>query len=286
MSERTGGRPAPGPLIIIGGHEDKEGERGILAEFAAAVGGGKVVLATIASEEPDEYVESYRRAFEGLPVGELVALHLDDRAETHSPEKLAAFDGARGVFFTGGDQLRISSQIGDTPVEQRIREIWQSGGVLAGTSAGASVMSDTMLVRGPGATSYRLGDVHMAPGLGLIRDVIIDQHFAERGRIGRLIGAVAHSPRVLGIGIDEDTAIIVEGRDFRVIGSGAVYVLDGEGVTRSNIGEAQAERALSIYDMRLHVLSAGDGFDLERRRLHEEPFTVSEIEQGLAERVS
>lgn len=272
-----------GPLIIIGGHEDKEGDREILRAFAERVDGKKVVLATIASRKPDEYVDAYAEAFDGLPIGDLVELRLDDRAETHDEEKLALFEDAGGVFFTGGDQLRISSQIGDTPVEQRIREVWRSGGVIAGTSAGASVMSDAMLVRGTSAESYRIGDLRMAPGLGLLRDVIIDQHFAERGRIGRLLGAVAHSPRVLGIGIDEDTAIMVEGDDFRVLGSGAVYVIDGEGVTQSNIAEGRSERALSIYDVRLHVLSAGDAFDLRGRRPHGQPSTAEQADAAAAD---
>lgn len=277
MSERqAGGVGAPdegteGVLIIIGGHEDKKGDRAILRAFADAVRGGRVVLATVATEKPDEYLRAYREAFEGLPIGELAHLHLDDRAETHDEQKLAVLDDAAGVFFTGGDQLRISSQIGDTPIEQRIREIWREGGVLAGTSAGASVMSDTMLVRGPSGSSYRIGDLHMAPGLGLLRDTVIDQHFAERGRIGRLLGAVAHSPRVLGIGIDEDTAVLVRGDDFEVLGSGAVYVLDGAGVTQSNIAEGRSEQALSLYDMRVHVLTAGDGFDLATWRPHGQP---------------
>jgi cyanophycinase len=111
----------------------------------------------------------------------------------------------------------------------------------------------------------------MAPGLGIIRDAIIDQHFAERGRIGRLLGAVAQSPRVLGIGIDEDTAVVLDGDDFKVIGSGAVYVVDAEGVSASNIAEARAERALSIFDVRLHVLASGDGFSLKTRRPHGHP---------------
>ncbi len=276
--------PEAGPLIIIGGHEDKEGDRDILRAFAERVDGRTVVLATVGTRQPEDYVESYRRAFDGLPIGELLELRLDDRAETHDEEKLRLFDDAGGVFFTGGDQLRISSQIGDTPVERRIREVWERGGVLAGTSAGASVMSDAMLVRGPSRESYRIGDLDMAPGLGLLRDVVIDQHFAERGRIGRLIGAVAHSPRVLGIGIDEDTAIMVEGDDFRVLGSGAVYVLDADGVTQSNIAEASSERALSIYDMRLHVLSAGDAFNLAARRPHGQPSPMEQLddEEGQA----
>jgi cyanophycinase len=260
-----------GPLIIIGGHEDKEGDKVILKDIAGRLNGGRLVIATVASHAPEGYFDSYEKAFAPLGVTDLVELYVDDRAQAHDAEKLALLDGAAGVFFSGGDQLRISSQIGDTPIEARIREIWRSGGVLAGTSAGASVMSDTMMVRGASAETHRIGDLRMAPGLGIIRDAIIDQHFAERGRIGRLLGAVAQSPRVLGIGIDEDTAIILEADDFRVIGSGAVYVVDAEGVSASNIAEARAERALSIFDVRLHVLASGDGFSLSERRPHGHP---------------
>jgi cyanophycinase len=275
---------ADGTLIIIGGHEDKTGKRAILRQVAKHVKGGRLVIATVASHEPEGYFSSYQRAFADLGVTDLVELYVHDRAETTDPAKLRLLDDAAGVFFSGGDQLRISSQLGDTPVERRLREIHAAGGVIAGTSAGASAMSDTMLVRGTSGESYRIGDLHMAPGLGLIRDVIIDQHFAERGRIGRLLGAVAQNPRELGIGIDEDTAIVVRGQRFEVVGSGAVYVADGAGVTHSNIAEAQPERALSIYDVRLHVLSTGDAFDLEARRPAEVP-TLSQsqaLEQVIA----
>ncbi len=254
-----------GPLIVIGGHEDKEGDRVILRAVAERLGGGKLVLATIASHQPEGYLESYQRAFADLGVTDLVELYVNDRGETHDAEKLAVFEGAAGVFFSGGDQLRIASQIGDTPIEKRVRAIHEAGGLIAGTSAGASVMSETMLVGGTSSESHRIGDLNMAPGLGLIRDAIIDQHFAERGRIGRLLGAVAHNPRILGVGIDEDTAILVEGGRFSVLGSGAVYVVDAEGVTQSNIAEARSAAALSLHDVRLHVLASGDAFDLGRR---------------------
>ncbi|KFG69561.1 cyanophycinase [Microvirga sp. BSC39] len=261
-----GSKRSGGPLIIIGGGEDREGERVILREVARHLNGGKLVLATVASHQPEGYFETYQKAFADLGIEDLVELYVNDRAETLDPEKLRLFDGAAGVFFSGGDQLRISSQIGDTPVEQRVREIHERGGVIAGTSAGASMMSETMLVKGTSGESYKIGDLHMAPGLGLVRDVIIDQHFAERGRFGRLFGAVAHNPRELGIGIDEDTALVLQDSRFEVIGNGCVYVADGAGVTHSNIAEARPERALSMYDIRLHVLSAGDSFDLAKRR--------------------
>lgn len=261
-----GARPGRGTLIIIGGHEDKEKRREILKEVARRVQGGKLVIATVASHQPEGYFESYQEGFGGLGVGELAELYIEERVEASREDKLGLLDGAAGVFFSGGDQLRITSQIGDTPLEARIREVYERGGVIAGTSAGASVMCETMLVKGTSKESYRIGDLQMAPGLGLVRGVIIDQHFAERGRIGRLLGAVAQNPRVLGIGIDEDTAIVLEGSHFTVIGSGAVYVADGEGITHSNIAEARTEEPLSLYDVRLHVLSRGDAFDLERRK--------------------
>jgi len=260
------GSSGAGVLIIIGGHEDKEGDRIILGEIARELKGGKLILATVASHEPEGYFESYQRAFAELGVTEVVELYVHDRAESLNESKLEGLKDAAGIFFTGGDQLRISSQLGDTPIEHRVRQIHERGGVVAGTSAGASVMSDTMLVRGSSRESHRIGDLHMAPGLGLVRDVIIDQHFAERGRIGRLLGAVAQNPRVLGIGIDEDTAIILRGTGFKVIGSGAVYVVDGAGISHSNIAEAELERVLSLHDVRMHVLSAGDAYSLNKRR--------------------
>jgi cyanophycinase len=265
MSEH-GSKRSRGPLIIIGGGEDREGERVILREVARYLNGGRLVLATVASHQPEGYFEVYQKAFADLGIEDLVELYVKDRAETLDPEKLRLFDSAAGVFFSGGDQLRISSQIGDTPIEQRVREIHERGGVIAGTSAGASMMSETMLVKGTSGESHKIGDLHMAPGLGLVRNVIIDQHFAERGRFGRLFGAVAHNPRELGIGIDEDTALVLQDSHFKVVGSGCVYVADGAAVTYSNIAEARPERALSMYDIRLHVLSSGDSFDLAKRR--------------------
>jgi cyanophycinase len=255
-----------GPLVIIGGHEDKEGDKIILKAVAERLNGGKLVVATVASHEPEGYFDSYKAAFGALGVTDMVELYVEDRCQSLDDKALVLLDGAAGVFFSGGDQLRITSQIGDTPIQQRILDLHRSGAVIAGTSAGASVMSETMLIKGTSGESYRIGDLHMAPGLGLIHDAIIDQHFAERGRFGRLMGAVAHNPRLLGIGIDEDTAILVEGDGFRVLGRGAAYVFDGGSATHSNIAEAKPERALSMHNITVHVLPHGDHFDLRARR--------------------
>ncbi len=259
-----------GCLIIIGGGEDRKagGERTILREIARRVGGGKLVLATIASQEPQGYFDEYQKAFADLDIGELVELYVRDREEAGDREKLEVLNDAAAIFFTGGDQLRITSQIGDSGIEAKVRALHARGGMVAGTSAGASVMSETMLVGGASKATHRIGDLHMAPGLGLIRDVIIDQHFAERGRFGRLIGAVAHNPRILGMGIDEDTAAIVEGDSFSVIGSGAVYVVDGGRATYSNLTEAQPEKVLSMHGVTVHVLGTEDRYDLKARTPH------------------
>lgn len=265
MSER-----AKGTLIIIGGREerDPEGERTILREVARRVRRGKLVLATVASHRPEGYFDDYQRAFEDLEIGELVELYLNDRAEAWDNEKLQVLDDAAGVFFSGGDQLRITSQIGDTGIEAKVRSLYQRGGVVAGTSAGAAVMGETMLVKGTSRETHRIGDLHMGAGLGLIQDVIVDQHFAERGRFGRLLGAVAHNPRLLGMGIDENTAAVVEGRDLEVIGAGAVYIVDGSKCSYSNVADAETEVTLAMHDITVHVLAQGNGFDLDLRRPH------------------
>ena len=261
-------RTSQGSLIIIGGHEDKKGERRILKEVRARTKRSTLVVATVATAHPEEVWQEYREVFRSLGVRSLSHLHIETRDDAFSEDKLKALQGAGAVFFTGGDQLRITSRIGGAPICERIREIFARGGTIAGTSAGASVMSETMLVSGAGSASYRVGqDLFMAPGLGLMRDAIIDQHFAERGRLGRLLGAVAQNPRLLGIGIDEDTAIVVDRkRRCEVLGSGAVYIVDGREVTCTNISEEHTDGTMSIFDVRLHVLSQGDGFDIATHR--------------------
>ena len=263
----SAGAARAGSLIIVGGHEDKTHEQIILRAIAARAEEGALVVVTAASNVPDELWADYEPAFRGLGVRDVRHLHVDTREEARDPERLAVLDGAAVVFFTGGNQLKLTSQLGDTPIYQRVCEIYEQGGCIAGTSAGASVVTETMLVTGDSSASPRVEDaVRMAPGFGLLPGVIVDQHFAERGRIGRLIGAVAQNPRVLGIGIDEDTAAVIEGDTFEVFGSGGIYIVDGEKVSYSNIAEERSDRALSMYDVSVHVLSAGDRFDLQTRR--------------------
>ena len=256
-----------GTLIIIGGKEDKEGDKLILKVLADRVGSGKLVVATVASELPEELWDEYERLFRGLGVRHVYHLEVATRDEAKSDARLKILDGATAVFFTGGDQLKLTSLLGDSPIFERLKELYEGGATIAGTSAGASVVCETMLVSGGGKDSHRIGsNLSMAPGFGMISGVIIDQHFAQRGRIGRLIGAVAQNPRMLGIGIDEDTAILCEpGNCFEVIGEGAVYVVDGQDITYSNLTDEGTDRTLSVFGIRLHVLSMGDRFEMVSR---------------------
>jgi cyanophycinase len=255
-------------LIIVGGHEDKKGDKLILKEIAQRVGRGKLVVTTVASNDARELGEEYERLFRGLGVRHVHKLDIETREDALSEKSVRVLDDASVLFFTGGDQLKITSQLGSSPVCERIQEIYERGGTIAGTSAGASVMTETMIVGGTGESTYRIGEgLHLAPGLGLLQGVIVDQHFAERGRIGRLLGAVAQNPRILGVGVDENTAVIIE-RDstFKILGEGGVYVVDAAEMSYSNIAEEDSGRALSAFDVRLHSLSQGDTFDCTTRR--------------------
>jgi cyanophycinase len=268
-----------GTLIIIGGHEDRTNERKILQAVADRLGDdGKIVVCTVASAEPESLWEQYESAFRAIGVPHVFRLDVQSREDAATPRAMRILEGATGVFFTGGDQLKITSQVGDTPMYSRVQEIFEQGGVIAGTSAGASAMSETMLVANNGEASYRIKSaLLMAPGLGLAQDMLIDQHFSERGRMARLIGAVTQNPRVLGVGIDEDTAMILErNREFRVLGAGAVYVVDASKSTYSNIGEEDSDRTLSSFGLTVHMLSQGDRFDLFTRIPYPHPADTME----------
>jgi cyanophycinase len=265
---KKGGNTVPthaGTLIIIGGHEDKHDSCGILQQVAqvAKADRGSLVLITVATEVPGEVEAAYRRAFKALGVKRIEVLDIRTREQAHADAHIHMAHGASVVFFTGGDQLRLTSQLGDSPVFQVLQKLLAQGGTIVGTSAGAAAMPATMIISGDGETSNAISALGMAPGLGLIDDVVIDSHFAERGRMGRLLGAVAQNPRHLGLGIDENTAIMVpHGKHFQVMGTEAVYVVDGSSISFSSLSDRQPEGVLSLYGVQLHVLAAGDKFDL------------------------
>lgn len=255
-----------GTLIIIGGAEDKKGEMRILKEVAQRAGDGKILIITAASEVPQLAWKDYLRAFKSLGYKKLEHLHINQPEETHSLDLKKIFAEVSVVFFSGGDQLKLTSKIGGTKVMDKIVSVFRRGGTIAGTSAGAAIMGETMLVGQEKSESHKIGNWMMAPGMGFVQNVIIDQHFAQRRRIGRLLRAVALHPGIMGIGIDEGTAIIIEKGFFRILGDNAVYILDGSRITYTNISEDSPEKTLSVHDVKLHVLSDSEIFDIRRRK--------------------
>lgn len=260
MSEKVSGN-----LIIIGGAEDKKGDKEILKRVAKYIDtkNEKLIIATIATQYPEKSYENYKNIFSNLGVENIDKLDISNREEAFKKENIDLIKDASSLFFTGGDQLRITSMIGGTPVYDAIKNLCINGGLIAGTSAGASVMSDTMIVEGEDDESPHKCTLKMSPGLGLVNNIIIDQHFAQRGRIGRLLTAIAQNPEVLGIGIDEDTAIVVSDKGTaEVIGSGAVYFIDGSSISYSNVSEQYSDEILSMFNVKIHVLKEGNRFNL------------------------
>mgnify|MGYP000506840921 CR=1 FL=1 len=259
-----------GNLIIIGGAEDKENDCTILKKVVEVAGGADahLVVFTTATQMPQEVGEQYKQVFLKLGVKTISLLNVDCREDANDPKNVKIIEEATAIFFTGGDQLRITSILGGTLTNQALHDAYQKGTLIVGTSAGASVMSSTMIVEGNNNNPARKCTLKMAPGLGLLEEAIIDQHFDQRGRIGRLLCGVAENPYMLGIGIDEDTAIRVYPEDyFEVIGSNSVTVLDGRTITHSNVSESKPDELLAISNVTLHVIPQGYIFDMKSRSM-------------------
>ena len=241
----------------------------ILPHVVECAGGkqARIVVCGTPSSDPDRVERIYEHLFTRIGVADLFEASVASRPQADDPKLLEAVERASCVFFTGGDQLRLTSLIAGTRFSERVRErLFGDGLVVAGTSAGAAATSSTMIIGGEGEGTVRRSDVNMAPGLGYWRDTVVDTHFNQRGRVHRLMAIFAQNPQVLGIGIDEDTAIDVEiGRRFTVLGSGAAMVFDGR-VSHSNAADVGDDEILAVTDSLLHVLPAGYGFDLKTKR--------------------
>lgn len=262
-----------GNLIIIGGSEDKNGRKKILRTVCDCINKEEdlLLIATIATEYPKEVGNNYRKAFSELGVKNIRVLDIPDREKAFEECNRDLVKEAKLIFFTGGDQLRITSLIGGSCVYEELKKSCEKGIYIVGTSAGASVMSNTMIVEGEDEEDPKKSIIRMSPGLGLVNNVIIDQHFVQRGRIGRLLAAVAQNPQILGIGIDENTAIIVNNEgNIEVIGEGAVYFVDGSEITYSNVSEQYTDEVLSIYNVKIHVLKEGNRFSIVNKVPFEE----------------
>ncbi|MGL4654468.1 MAG: cyanophycinase [Sarcina sp.] len=259
-------------FIIIGGAEDKSGKKKILNYVANQIKENDLlVIATVASECPNEVITEYKAIFKDLGMKNLKELYVNNREECSDKAKIDIVKSAKLIFFTGGDQLRITSILGGTLLYKELKNSFDNGCIYVGTSAGASVISETMVVQGEDEKSPSKCYVNMCKGLGLVKDIIIDQHFAQRGRIGRLLAMVAQNPENIGIGIDEDTAIVIDDKKvLEVIGSGAIYIVDGRDISYSNVSEQEYEELLSMYNVKLHVLTPGKKYDLVKKTPFEE----------------
>ena len=256
-----------GTVIVIGGAEDKFRDRVILNRFVALAGGPDATIAVIstASSLGLEAGERYRTIFGELGVRRVQPIHALTRAQANDATSARAVGDATGVFLTGGNQLRLSSTIGGTRLAEAVMDRFRHGVVVAGTSAGASAMSTHMIAFGASGATPKQRMATIAAGLGVLPGVIVDQHFQQRNRLGRLLSLIAQNPSLLGLGIDEDTAGVV-GPDgvMEVIGRGSVTVVDGA-AAETNAWEVRGHKPVMISGVVLHSLPSGYRFDLRRR---------------------
>jgi cyanophycinase len=258
---------AEGHVLIIGGAEDKLRERVILGRFVRLAGGprARIVVISTASSLGAAAGELYRRVFTELGAQAVEPLHAQTRPQANDERLAGRAASATGIFLTGGNQLRLASTVGGTRLAQAMIEAHARGATLAGTSAGASAMSTHMVAFGASGASPRQRMAQVAAGLGVLPGVIIDQHFQQRNRLGRLLSIIAQNPSLLGIGIDEDTAGDV-GPDgvLEVVGRRSVTIVDGA-ASETDAWEVPAHRPLMISNVVLHSFPAGYRFDLHRR---------------------
>jgi cyanophycinase len=258
--------------MIIGGAEDKLRRRTVLTEFVRASGGSEARIAVIATASSlgHEIVDVYAALFRKLGAAEVVSVRPETRADAHDPAFVDRLAEATGIFMTGGNQLKLSGVIGGTPFGDAIHQARGRGAVIAGTSAGASIQASHMVAFGVGGATPKQRMTQVAAGLGLLQSSVIDQHFDQRNRYGRLLMIVSQSPQLLGMGVDEDTAAIVTVEDgqemLRVLGHGAVTIFDPAHLV-SNAHEARRSAPLLASGVVLHVLPEGSAYNLTTRSL-------------------
>ncbi len=270
---------SPGPVMVIGGAEDKLGERVVLARFIQLAGGpdARIAVISTASSLGEAATELYRQIFARFGVHDVRGLRPETREEANDPTMVETLKNATGIFMTGGNQLRLSSVIGGTKLGAAILEAHGRGAVVAGTSAGASAVATHMMAFGSSGATPKHRMAHVSVGLGLLVNVVVDQHFEQRTRLGRLLAVVAQSPALIGLGLDEDTAAIVDADDvLEVIGRGSVTVVDGSDVI-TDAFHASGHKPMMVSNARIHSLPSGYRFDLRARRVL--PLDVSKNER-------
>ncbi|HET6403296.1 MAG TPA: cyanophycinase [Candidatus Thermoplasmatota archaeon] len=262
------GKATRGTLVAVGGAEDKRDSMTVLRRALELVPGTarRVEIIPTASGDPREAARPYFSAFRDLGAEEVGVLDIRTREEAADAAYVERIRSADLVYMTGGDQARLSEILVSTPVHAAMREKLAAGGVVAGTSAGAAAMSSTMIAQG--IATLRKGNVDLSHGLGLMPGAIIDTHFTERGRFGRLLEAIATHPELLGIGIGENTAVVMRGSSLEVVGAGSVVIFDGQEIRYSNAPAAAHDEPLAVDRLILHTLPSGHHYDLARHRAY------------------
>lgn len=253
-------------ILVIGGAEDKVHGKEILTTFWRCAGGDAAIIGIIpsASREPTIIGERYANIFSDMGVKDLMILDVRDRLQGEDPDYQEYVEKCTGIFMTGGDQLRLCGLLADTPLMERIRQRVKLGELtLAGTSAGAAVMGHHMIAGGSSGESPNRALVDMAMGLGIIPEIIVDQHFHNRNRMARLLSAISSHPERLGVGIDEDTCALFHGEYIEVLGRGTVTIVDAKAMSHTNQGKVPAEAPLALHNLRLHILAHGDRYNLK-----------------------
>jgi cyanophycinase len=256
-----------GWIVPIGGAENKENDRHILERFVRVAGGADADIVVIpTASRLAETGPRYEQLFRDIGADRVTSMDFDTRRDCQEPRRLQRLEEATGIFFTGGNQLRLTTLLGGTPVAKLIRARNASGVAVGGTSAGASILSEHMIAFGDEGSSVISGSVRLAPGLGLTNRFIIDQHFRQRDRLGRLLTALAYNPFAVGIGLDEDTAAFI-GPDetVEVEGSGGVTVVDASEVSYSSMDSVSEGQPVCMLGLKLHILVAGATFNLHTR---------------------
>jgi cyanophycinase len=254
-----------GILLPIGGAEDKTGECAVLRRFVERCGGAaaEIVIIPTASSFPCEVTAEYAALFARFGAARTAWLHVQSRSESNHPDTLARLGGASGIFLTGGTQLKLSAFFAGTQVGDAIRRLNRGGVPVAGTSAGASAMSRQMIGFGRGGAQPSQRMVQLGGGLGLAERLIIDQHFTQRSRLGRLMTAVALNPGMIGVGLDEDTALEIQPNgECEVIGSGTVTIIDGRQLTFTDIYSAKGYSPVRVEGVEPLVLGSGQTYTL------------------------
>ena len=257
-------------ILIIGGAEDKVHGKEILSAFFRRAGGAEGAIAIIpsASREPLLIGDRYQRIFEEMGATQVKVLDVRDRAHAEDRYYQEFVEQCTGIFMTGGDQLRLCGLLSDTPLMERIRQRVHGGEItLAGTSAGAAVMGHHMIAGGSSGESPNRGLVDLAMGLGMVPEIIVDQHFNNRNRMSRLLSTIAVHPDRLGLGIDEDTCAVFEQEGYiEVLGKGTVFIVDAKDLTYTNQLTVDAAEPLSLHNLHLHVLCHGDRYDIKKHQ--------------------